>query len=311
MSRKSAFNHTARRFYRSYRNGNIRIGHSLLKRVCSLGLGRDQEVRLRSGVKLKLDLSKPNQAGIYWYDGDADVPLSWAVRELVPTGGTFIDCGANCGLIGLLACALRRARTIFIEPHPRLAASIRENIRLNHFESRTELIEAAASDAPGHVTFYEDPTGDDGTHSIHQDWGVGEKRVLGKIRCETLQEIIQHRALPQIDFLKIDTEGNDYAVLQGMGEYLDPAFATIIYVEMTRNGEAICKLLASRGYGGFATVAGRGRELVQRQRIYENGGRVSFFRPMDGVFGGLNSLWCGKESPAALHLRELHALDHG
>src|SRR5258706_9909297 len=203
-------------------------------------------------------------------------------------------------MVGLPAWAFGGARTLFIDPHPRLAASIRENIRLNHFEKRAELIEAAASDAPGRVTFYEDPTGDDGTHSIHPDWGVGEKRVLGKVRCETLQEIIQHRALRQIDFLKIDAEGNDYAVLQGMGGYLAPAFTSVIYVEMTRNGEAICKLLADRGYAGFTTVAGRGRELAQKQRAYEQGGRVSFFRPLGGVFDGLNSLWCGQDSPAAL-----------
>src|SRR5947209_9142896 len=67
----------ARRFYRAYRGGKIRLGHSLVKRFFGLWLRQEQEVCLRSGLKLRLDMSKANQAGIFWHDGDADVPLGW------------------------------------------------------------------------------------------------------------------------------------------------------------------------------------------------------------------------------------------
>ncbi len=306
MTRKGMFSKFARRFYRSYRNGRFRVGHSLIKRFFQTWLRQEQEVCLRSGLKLRLDLSKPNQAGIFWYDGDADVPLDWAIRELVPPGGLFIDCGANCGLMGLLACQYRSARVILIEPHPRLAKGIEANIRLNHFEKRAELIEAAISNTSGHVTFYENSTGDDGTHSIHQDWGEGEKRVIANVRCQTLKQIIEQRQLSHIDFLKIDTEGNDLAVLQGLEDYLRPAFTKVIYVEMARDHESICKLMTSRGYAGFSTPAARGRELVRLQRIYYRGGRVSFFGPL-GAHAGMaqNALWCGMESPVTAFLQEL------
>ena len=279
----------------------------MLKDFLGLWLGREQEVCLRSGLKLQLDLSKKNQAGIFWYDGDADLALSWAIRELVPVGGVFIDCGANCGLMGLQACQCRQARVILIEPHPRLARSIETNIRLNRFEQRAELIEAAASDTSGEVTFYENPTGDDGTHSIHEDWAAGEKRVLGKVRCETLKGIVERRQLPQVDFLKSDTEGNDFAVLQGLGEYLRPSFTRLIYVEMARGRESICTLMASRGYVGFATIPRRGRELVRLQRISDQGGQACFFRPLSGSGAGHNALWCGKDSAVASFLDALSA----
>jgi FkbM family methyltransferase len=307
MPGKQSLSDSARHFYRNYRSGRLRVGHSFVRRFLGLGLGQYQEVRLRSGVRLRLDMSKKAQAGIFWYDGDADVALSWAIRELVPVGGVFIDCGANCGLMGLLACQWRHAQVVLIEPHPRLARSIAANIRLNQFESRAQLIEAAASDASGEVTFYENPTGDDGTHSIHEDWGREGNRVLGKVRCETLKEIIQQKQLPHVDFLKIDTEGNDFAVLQGLGEYLCPSFTRSIYVEMTRNRENISALLASRGYAGFSTVPGRGRELMQLQRISDQGGRVCFFRPLSGSGTGLNALWCGADSAVADYLNALSA----
>jgi len=262
-------------------------------------------VRLRSGLKLRLDLSRGNQAGIFWYDGDADVALTWAIRELVPVGGVFLDCGANCGLMGLLAAQYRRARTIFIEPHPRLARTIETNIRLNQFESRAELIEAAVSDSSGEVTFYESPAGDDGTHSIHADW-QGEKRVLGKVRCRILKEIIAERRLPQIDFLKIDTEGNDLETLRGLAEYCCPAFTKLVYVEMTHNGDAICKWMVNNGYVGFTTLEMRGRDLARRFRTYERGGRVCFFHLLESASDrGHNALWCGKESLFAAYLQDL------
>jgi FkbM family methyltransferase len=302
MAAKKSFKESARRFYRGYRSGRIRVGHSLVKDFLGLWLGREQEVCLRSGLKLQLDLSKKAQAGIFWFDGDADVALAWAIRELVPVGGVFIDCGANCGLMGLQACQCRQASVIFIEPHPRLAKSIEANIRLNRFETRAELIEAAASDTSGEVTFYENPTGDDGTHSIHEDWAKGEKRVLGKVRCETLKGIVERKRLPQVDFLKVDAEGNDYAVLQGLGEYLRPSFARLVYVEMVRDRESICALMASRGYVGFVTVPRRGRELVRLQQVADQGRRACFFQPLSGSGAGLNALWCGKDSAVADYL---------
>ena len=157
-------NQFVRHFFRAYRKGPIPLGHSLIRRGLNSIVSREQEIRLRSGLKLRLDMTKGNQNGIFWEDGDAEIALHWAIRELLPLGGQFVDCGANCGLMGLLARQYRQARVIFLEPHPRLAKSIETNIRLNGFDSSCELIEAAVSDTSGEVTFYENPTCD-GSHS--------------------------------------------------------------------------------------------------------------------------------------------------
>ncbi len=303
-----AFNDRARHFFRNYRNGRVRIGHSFIRRLVGPLLGQHQEIQLRSGLKLSLDMTKGNQNAIFWHDGDVDVRLYWAVRELLPVGGTFIDCGANCGLMGLLARQYRQANVIFFEPHPRLAETIRTNIQLNSFDPGCEVVEAAVSDAAGELTFYEHSTSD-GSHSVHQDWGQelpGAMNALGKVPCVTLQDFIEKRKLAKIDFLKIDTEGNDYAVLKGMGEYLRPAFVDIVYVEMSREQAAMSQLLASRGYVGFPGVERPRQEIVQLQRDYEGGGRASFFavdqtdKPSHG-----DVLWCGKNSAAAAYLTRL------
>ena len=165
-----AFNDFVRRFFRTYRNGPVRIGHSFIRRMLDPIIGRNQEIQLRSGLKLFLDMSKGNQNAIFWHDGDVDIHQYSAIRELVPLGGLFVDCGANCGLMGLLARQYRQADVIFFEPHPRLAESIRTNIRLNGFSDGCEVVEAAVSDAVGEITFYENSLSD-GSHSVHQGLG--------------------------------------------------------------------------------------------------------------------------------------------
>src|SRR5208282_3111502 len=97
---EGSFSRFARHFYRSYRNGRIRIGHSLIRRALQQMVAKRQEIQLRSGLKMDLDLTKGNENGIFWSDGDAEVALTWAIRELLPIGGVFVDCGANCGLMG-------------------------------------------------------------------------------------------------------------------------------------------------------------------------------------------------------------------
>ena len=266
----------------------------------------EQEIVLRSGVKMRLDMTKGNQNGIFWEDGDAEVALYWAIRELLPLGGTFVDCGANCGLMGLLAHQYRLARVIFIEPHPRLAKSIETNLRLNGLGSCCELIQAAASDTEGEVTFWENSR-NDGGHSIHADWG-GEKRSLGKVRRVTLMKELEAKGIPKIDFLKIDTEGNDFAVLKGLGPRLEPGSAEVVHVEMSRNRPSICELMQSRGYIGFVACNMSRREAVRLQRRYERGGRAAFFRPFEqSQDTGWDVLWCGRHSAVADYLNALSA----
>jgi FkbM family methyltransferase len=309
----NSFPNLARRFYRWYRNGAIRIGHSLVRRGLGLCIAKEQEVQLRSGLKMALDMTKGNQAGIFWDDGDAEVHLSWAIRELVPLAGLFVDCGANCGLMGLLARQYRRARVIFFEPHPRLARTVETNIRLNNFAEQCELIEAAVSDTSGSIVFYEHSQAD-GSHSMHADWAKeleGELRPIGKVRCVTLREIVEEKKLGRIDFLKIDTEGNDYAVLKGLGEYLAPSFLSVICMEMCRDREATIELMQARGYTGYVPAVKRRHDTHRLQRLYEAGGRVSFFKPL--VPAGEPEevvLWCGTGSPTEVYLKELSSAAH-
>jgi FkbM family methyltransferase len=302
----------ARRLFQGYRSGPITLGHSLLRRALAAGLATRQEVRLRSGLRLQLDLSKGSQSTIFWLDGNIEVQLYWAIRELLPLGGVFVDCGANCGLMGLLARQYRQARVLFVEPHPRLAKTIEANIQLNGFTETCQLAQCAVSDQDGEVDFYENLSRD-GAHSIHKDW-AGGMREFGKVKCATLAGLLAEHALTKVHFLKVDTEGNDLAVLRGAGSWLRPQAIELIYVEMSRDRELIRALLEANGYVGFVNTLKNQREVAKRRKDYERGGRACFFTPLragpdrDQQQQG-EVLWCPKGSEVEACLRELAQTD--
>ena len=149
---ESVLAESLRRWFRAYRYAPISPAHGLVRRLFRSLIARHQRVRLRNGLRLELDLASVVQQAIFWLDGDYDLPLQWVIRELLPLGTACVDCGANCGYIGLLARRFREAPVWFVEPHPRLAAEVRRNVTLNGWDRDCTVVEAAASDHDGEAT---------------------------------------------------------------------------------------------------------------------------------------------------------------
>lgn len=298
---------TIRRLYHRYRDGRLRVGHPILRRLLQASLGRRQRIQLSNDLRLELDLGVPLQQTLFWLDGGLEPQLSWAIREFVPPRGTFVDCGANCGYFGLEARATRQAQVLFIEPHPRLAASVRANLALNGWSADCVVVEAAASDQEGSATLYLCRE-NDGSHSLLPNWTPpASQDSTVEVRRRTLAGLLAE--LPQfaqVDFLKVDTEGHDWKVLQGLGRYLDPTQIKCLYTELGRDRELAVHLLEARGYTGFVARAFRSGVLARRlARQSEQADDVAFFRREDLVGSQREILWCAQGSVAARRLETL------
>lgn len=296
-----------RRSFQRYRDGSIRIGHPFLRRLLRSCLGQHQCVRLRSGLLLELDLTIPLQETAFWTDGDLEPQLSWAVRELLPRGGVFVDCGANFGLFGLEARLHQQARVVFLEPHPRLAATIRRNVALNGWSSGCQVLEAAASDSPGTAEFFLSTT-NDGAHSLLGDWHRAKTTdPTLQVPVVTLAVALwEQLRIGHVDFLKVDTEGQDFKVLRGLGDRLRPEFVTLLYTELGRDRADSIQLLQSRGYVGFAVRRFHsGVETRRAGRAAEQGFHTAFFLPTNHLDDGSEVLWCPEGSTSAARIRQL------
>jgi FkbM family methyltransferase len=138
-------------------------------------------------------------------------------RHLQP-GMTVIDVGANFGYYTILFGALvgNTGHVYAIEPNPAVAARLRRSVDLNGLMSRTTIVEAAAGATDGSdVTLYA-PHGEpkNGTIVTSPDAASVDLGTIYKVPQVSLDKVTGEA--PRIDFVKIDTEGAEEAVIAGL-----------------------------------------------------------------------------------------------
>ena len=157
-----------------------------------------------------------------WHRGDLDATIALArAHDRLPDGGVFVDVGANIGtmtLYALLSGTFDRA--VAVEPDPGNLDILRRNLEVNGLTEKVTVIAAAASSAPGQMTLHRDAK-NLGAHSLEPGFIMtpGETR---NVRVDTLDNLIAEAGLAEdnVSFVKIDVEGHEHEVLQGMAALL-------------------------------------------------------------------------------------------
>jgi len=129
--------------------------------------------------------------------------------HLAPRCRTFVDVGANVGewSARLPVSALERA--ILFEPSSQCLRALRARFTDRRFEVR----DAAVSDVVGEADFAEEDGCGEGSALVSEQF-ANSGTPIRKVKLTTLDA--EADTLPEIvDFLKIDTEGNDARVLYG------------------------------------------------------------------------------------------------
>lgn len=134
--------------------------------------------------------------------------LAALIDRVVPRDATVVDVGANIGLSTILLARLA-GRVVAFEPSPPNAAFLRENLALNGI-GNVEVVEAAASDAPGALRFHVARFGA-GSHVVSPGHVIEAAIPAVDVPAVPLDE----RELPPVAFLKIDAEGHEPNVLAG------------------------------------------------------------------------------------------------
>ncbi len=134
------------------------------------------------------------------------------LRAHIPTGGVFVDIGAN---VGTYALALARhvgesGRVIAIEPHPVTHARLEFNRAASGYTQVT-LVAAAAGPSDGELLI---ETDGDNLGASHIVTGQPAGHAL-KVPALRLQRILAEAGVARVDALKIDVEGYEDRVLTG------------------------------------------------------------------------------------------------
>lgn len=149
-------------------------------------------------------------------------------RELITPGMVVIDVGANIGYFSLLASTLVGSGGCVhaFEPDPVNCGLLRKNVRMNH-ASNIKVVQAALSnnDEPLQLFLNSDNKGD------HRIWeATGEARTRISVKAMTLDQYLNKTGtVPK--FIKIDVQGAEGYVLEGMKETLAQSALSYLILE--------------------------------------------------------------------------------
>ncbi len=222
-------------------------------------------VKLDKGFRMKLDLADEEQRKIYFYGHYHERYEARMVLALLDMDEVFWDIGANIGYFSLIAAtALRNSGQILaFEPGHLAYERLLDNISLNSF-TNIETYNLAVAEAEGEAVLYLSADIADSSASLYHSG----KEPGGRQVCKTvsLDKFLVEQGLRPPDFLKIDVEGAELAVLQG-AQNLIGEYTPLLLMEMEEKNlqaagaskAAIQQLLGGQGYRAAHLRKGRWR----------------------------------------------------
>lgn len=176
----------------------------------------ERVVRTRYGFQYKADLG--DWLGQYVYlTGVYEPPTARVIAELLAPGDTFIDVGANSGFFTLLAASRvgSAGRVLSFEPVPSMRKRLLENISLNAM-SNVQVHEVALSNSEGVLPLFEGPEGHKGISSLRH---IESSTATIEVKTQPLDAF--GNTLSAVKLIKIDVEGAEQLVLEGMANILN------------------------------------------------------------------------------------------
>ena len=186
------------------------------------------------------------------------------VTAYLKPGMTAIDVGANIGYYTLLAATQGVPRVVAIEASPDIAATLERNVALNGLASRVAVVAAALADHDGALTFW--PNREEhnfGTGAVLRRPDLGGESV--EVRCHAGDSLFADITAGPV-LMKLDVEGGELLVLQGMRKFLTrihPTLAIEVHpVQLRSLGQSAEQLTEGLSALGFAlTRLCDGREV--------------------------------------------------
>jgi len=208
---------------------------------------------VRFFVKNVRDIIQNAHVNGAFYEADH---LAVIEQHLLP-GGVFLDIGANVGNHAIyVAKFCRPSQVIVIEPNPEALVLLRLNLLLNNLGIDTSHLGVGLSDAERRAEPRTPANNLGGTKMLLSD--------EGPLRLVTGDSLFAAR---HIDFIKIDVEGQELAVLAGL-EATIAASRPAMFIEVDNENEAGFEAwLADHDYEvTFAFPRYRNRNFVVRPK---------------------------------------------
>jgi FkbM family methyltransferase len=203
------------------------------------------------------------------------------VLHFVRPGDWFFDVGANVGSYTLLACSVRGARGVAVEPIPDTFRRLVDNLRLNRLDERVEAINCGLGAEEGLLRF---SAGED---TMNHALAPGESAAGAVEMPVSKLDTLTLGRVPAL--IKIDVEGFETQVLRGAHATLAMPGLKAVIMELNGSGRRYgfdeSLLLRQMGEAGFRsyTYVPATRRLVDLGGKNLEAGNTLFVRDADFV----------------------------
>tara|TARA_B100000508_G_C11465832_1_gene282434 strand:+ start:15982 stop:16872 length:891 start_codon:yes stop_codon:yes gene_type:complete len=195
-----------------------------------------KSVHLRLPNELLIYIDPVKDKGVentLYFTGTYEMGTLDVIDRFLPEEGTFIDVGANIGLMSLYA-ALKTGddgRVIAFEPNIETYKIAEHNISINSFEDKIQLIKKGLGSKSETKKLYDNWSINRGAASLVKN---SDEAQGSEIEITKLDKIIDGRL---VDLVKIDVEGYELEVLKGATSLLKRDHPPVLIVECTEETE--------------------------------------------------------------------------
>lgn len=199
---------------------------------------------------------------LFW-KGTFETTTARLFFEFARTARSVLDIGSNTGYYTLLACAANpSANVISFEPVPAIRQALEKNIQVNNWQRRCSIFPHAVSNSIG-IAEFSVLHGEIPASSSLNPQGFRGKRVSQILRVPTTTIDSMCGDRDDIDLVKIDVEGFEDKVLEGMSTVLTTLRPALI-IEYNHDGpyQSVEQFLRKHGYAFFYRIEEKGPRRV-------------------------------------------------
>ena len=170
--------------------------------------------RVVNGLEVRVDSRCRHQ-----FSSNYEAAAASFLREHITPGSVVFNIGANVGVVTLQLANWTgpTGKVIAFEPNPYANNLLKRNIRLNHLDSRVEVLDLAVGDTAGWLTLH--VMGTDGMARLQEPNPVMHATEPVRVKATTLDIFVRARGLIP-DWIVMDVEGWELAVLRGASDLL-------------------------------------------------------------------------------------------
>lgn len=231
------------------------LRRSAFRKFCRARRGEVRITKTTAGATMETVLGDSVDNAIFVY-GEFEPTTTNLFRRLAPHVRGLVDVGCN---IGYFTCLFGRLRpdlpVLAVDANPHMIERTRRNLDLNGLRNVTLLGKGLAAET-GHMTLHV-PRDRHSLASFAYQPGSEKAAAIDAMDVEvtTLSRALQAVAMPPGLFVKIDTEGFEYAVLSGLDsgdvERIDALLIEANHRNLARAGMDLNRLLSFAWLGDF------------------------------------------------------------